>query len=166
MSSRALERLREAGVTVEIEDGEVRVEPRRKLTEPLRDLLRERADEIRGALIREAAVEAFDLVPTDPETGGPKVSVRETAGRRQAEELWGRAHVPATPQHAPEVIERALREGLTEAGAYELIRRLGERISDRRKATARAPAGGTCRDCGRDLGPTSTLCGACKKGDG
>lgn len=167
MGCQTLDRLRRAGLTVEATDGGLRVTPRERLTQELREALVDQRREIRAQLLREAAERELDPVPVDPGTGRPKLSARTPAAPDQAARLRELATAPELPENAPDVVERALENSLTEAGAYELIGRLGGAIAEAGRKTSlgpsRAGGGGTCKDCGRDIGPTSTRCGGCKR---
>lgn len=167
MTASPLDRLRAAGLTVEATPFGLRVHPRAKLTGELMEMLRGRGDEIRGTLLREAAREELDLAPTDHATGRPDLSVEEPAAEDQVCRLRQLAQHPAFGEKRDqvlEIVEKAVTGGLTEAGAYHLIGKLGDRIAEGSSdaPTASRLAGGRCRACGRTIGPTSSLCGRCK----
>lgn len=161
MSDGPLDRLREAGVRVELEGGQLRAGPRRKLTGELRRILREREAEIRRRLLQEAATRELGLVPVDPATGDPDLSATEPAAADQVDRLRELARHPDGHPDARAVVDRAVEKGLSEAGAYVLIGRLGRYIA--RAGNEDEGGGGLCRDCGRRIGPTSTRCGSCKR---
>lgn len=117
---------------------------------------------------QERAREALDLAPVDPDTGRLPLSVEKPPSDRQVSRLRELAEDPAfgdKREEVAEVVEEALEDGLSEAGALGLILELGGRIWERRERGARAPRprGGTCRECGRDIGPSAIICGRCRR---
>lgn len=166
VSGELLDRLRPAGLTLEITGGKLCVSPVTQLTTDQRTFLQEHGQLIQSELLREAAGSELELAPMNRTTGLPELSVWKTASRSQAARLQELAEAPELSDAAPEVVVRALQNGLTEAGAYELIGRIGDRIARNRRIPlwAHSPGGGgRCRDCGRKIGPTSNQCGSCKR---
>lgn len=113
------------------------------------------------------AREALDLVAVDP-ASGRVLSVEEPPSDRQVKRLRELAGDPAFGDQqnvVAEVVEEALADGLSGAGALGLIYELGGRVWTRREQGARAPRprGGTCGECGRDIGPSATICGRCRR---
>lgn len=117
---------------------------------------------------QERAREALDLAPVDPETGRLTLSLDESPTVRQIERLRKLADDSAFGDQRGEVVEvvaEALDDGLSEAGALGLILELGGRIWTRHERGARAPRsrGGTCGECGCDIGPSAVICGRCRR---
>lgn len=166
MASPTLDRIRRAGLSVEVAGGGLRVTPREKLSQELRETIVAKWEEVRRELLQEAADEALDLATIDPATGDPNLSAQKPATPGQVKRLRKLAVEPTfgeMRQRVSEIVEKAVERGLTEAGAYVLIGRLGDAIAQERRPSPESPAGdGTCEGCGRMLGPTSKRCGRCK----
>lgn len=114
------------------------------------------------------ASEALDLAPVDPETGRLPLSLEAAPSDRQVKRLRELAGDPAfgdSREEVAEVVEEALEDGLSEAGALGLILELGGRVWERRERGARAPRprGGSCGECGRNIGPSAIICGRCRR---
>lgn len=61
-----------------------------------------------------------------------QISADRPAGSDQADRLRELARAPELPDDALSVVEAAIRSGLNEAQAYELIGRLGAAIAEKR----------------------------------
>lgn len=79
----------------------------------------------------------------EPATGDPDLSARESATRRQVERLRQLARHPSVGEKRKAVsaiVEQAVEGGLSEAGAYVLIGRLGDAIAQEQHPSLRPPA--------------------------
>lgn len=166
IASPTLDRLRRAGLSVEIAGGGLRVTPREKLTQELREAVVAQREEVRREQLQEAADEALDLATVDPATGDPDLSARKPATRGQVERLRGLARDQAfgeKRERLSEIVEEAVEGGLSEAGSYVLIGRLWDASArEQRRSPEALAGGGTCEGCGRKIGPISKRCGRCK----
>lgn len=128
-----LTHLREKGVEVTPEDGQLRVRgPQGVLTDELTAALRDHRDELRMFL---RAEDALDLRPAKPGSIYPDLSRTDPATVEQVRRLRDLANDPAWGDDRPtvqRVVGEAIRDGLTEAGAYGLIREVGARLQGRK----------------------------------
>lgn len=124
--------LRSRGFEVTAENGRLMVRPGSRLTDEDRDQIGGAAGELRTVL---RAEDALDLRPSKPGTIYPNLSRTDPATVEQVHRLRDLANDPAWGEDrrtVQEVVGEAIRDGLTEAGAYGLIREVGARLQTRK----------------------------------
>lgn len=162
MHLRALDRLRRTGLSVELVEGNLEVSPVEKVTTDHRRTVAQHREEIVKVLRKELLDRLREAAePSDPFA---PISDSHPATKRQLERIRELRRREEVPVHAAEDAETRVRAGLSEREALELIYSLGGRIQERERVKARAGAaeGGTCEECGRGIGPSSSVCGRCK----
>lgn len=120
-------------------------------------------DTVQGNHVLQEAAGALDLARTDPRTGRPQLSATDAATADQVDVLRERAADPDLPDVLRERIREALDEGPTEASAYRIIGEANRALARARRDGEEAPGEERRCDCGRRIGPTSELCGSCKR---